>query len=85
MLRSSLKLRCLLRLGVDLVTQINWEVLAGMNAEWVGQWLRGKAVTIARRWRMLGMGPMKTRTTGNSTRTRGMVKYHPKVKSTASS
>jgi len=53
---AALKLRCLLRLGVDLVMQINWEVLAGMNAEWVGEWLTGKAVKVAGRWRMWGMG-----------------------------
>jgi hypothetical protein len=47
--------RCLLRLGVDLVKQIDLEVLAGMNAEWVGEWPRGKAVTVVGRWRMWGM------------------------------
>ena len=41
------------------MTQIDWEVLAGMNAdiaEWVEEWRRENSLTVAGMWRMWGMG-----------------------------
>ena len=36
--------------------QIDWEVLAGMNAEWVGEWRKQNALTVAGMLGMWGMG-----------------------------
>lgn len=53
-----------LRLGINRMMQINWEVLAGMNAEWVGEWVREKAAITAERCRW---GPTTTTNVSRTT------------------